>query len=62
MHLANYTGRLLPIVAGALMIAVIGAILGTLYERTDNLVVPIIVHASYNAILLLASYATATPI
>lgn len=57
MHLANYTGRLLPIVAGALMIAVVGAIFGALYEWTDNLVVPTIVHASYNVILLLVSYA-----
>lgn len=60
MHLANYSGRLLPIVAGALMISVIGSIFGILYERTDNLAVPILVHAAYNAILLLVSYAATT--
>lgn len=56
LHLANYTGALLPVVAGALLIAVIGAILGALYERTGNLAVPIIVHAVYNVVLLTISY------
>ncbi|WP_336133274.1 CPBP family intramembrane glutamic endopeptidase [Natronomonas amylolytica] len=60
MHLANYSGRLLPIVAGALMISIIGTIFGILYERTGNLAVPILVHAVYNVVLLLVSYATTT--
>lgn len=59
MHLANYTGRLAPVVAGALLIAAVGAVFGTVYERTDNLVVPVLVHATYNVVLLLVSYAAA---
>ena len=57
MHLANYTGRLAPVVAGAFLIAAVGAVFGTVYERTDNLVVPILAHAAYNVTLLLVSYA-----
>ena len=56
MHLANYTGRLVPVVAGAFLIAAVGAVFGTVYERTDNLVVPILAHAAYNVTLLLISY------
>ena len=59
MHLANYTGRLAPIVAGAFLIAAVGAVFGTVYERTDNLAVPILAHAAYNVTLLLVSYVAA---
>ncbi|QLC35028.1 CPBP family intramembrane metalloprotease (plasmid) [Halarchaeum sp. CBA1220] len=59
MHLANYTGALAPIVAGALLIAAIGAVLGALYEYTGNLAVPIATHATYNAVLLVVAYVTA---
>lgn len=58
MHLANYTGRLLPIVAGALLIAVVGAVFGTLYERTTNLAVPILVHGIYNVVLMSIAFLT----
>ncbi len=56
MHLANYTGALAPIVAGATLIAVVGSVFGALYEYTDNLAVPIVTHATYNVVLLLISY------
>lgn len=56
LHLANYSGNPVAIVAGALMIAVVGSIFGTLYEWTGNLAVPILVHATYNTILLGLSY------
>jgi hypothetical protein len=56
MHLSNYTGSVPPIVAGASLIAVIGAVFGALYERTGNLAVPILVHAVYNVVLLAISY------
>jgi hypothetical protein len=38
------------------MITVVGSIFGALYERTGNLVVPILVHATYNTILFGLSY------
>lgn len=56
MHLSNYTGSILPIVSGALLISAVGVVFGTLYERTGNLAVPTLVHAIYNVILLTISY------
>ena len=56
MHLANYTGSLVGVVAGALLIAAVGAVFGALYERTGNLAVPVAVHALYNALLLGVAY------
>jgi len=56
LHLGNYTGEIYPIISAVLLIAVIGGILGVLYERTRNLTVPIAVHAIYNVFFLLISY------
>jgi len=58
LHLANYTGSLGPILAGAGLIACVGAVFGALYEYTENLAVPIAVHATYNVLLLVAGYLT----
>ncbi len=59
LHLGNYDGGfLLPIIAGAFLIVVIGLILGVLYKRTKNLLVPIFVHAVYNIVILVTSYLT----
>ena len=44
------------------MIAVIGAIFGTIYERTENLIVPVLVHAFYNVFLLVSSYVATTAV
>lgn len=60
MHLANYTGSILPILAGVGLISVVGAIFGLLYERTNNLAVPIVVHATYNVLLLVTGYLALT--
>lgn len=51
LHLANYTGRPETVVAGAAVIVGTGAVLGALYELTDNLAVPIAAHALYNVVL-----------
>ena len=58
MHLTNYTGALLPVIAGASLIAAVGAVFGALYEWTDNLAVPVAAHATYNTVLLTLSYLT----
>ena len=58
MHLANYSGALDTVVAGALLIVAVGCVLGALYEYTDNLAVPVVTHATYNVILLVVSYLT----
>lgn len=60
VHLANYSGSLPSVVAGALLIAAVGSIFGAVYERTGNLLVPILAHGCYNAVLLLSSYVAMT--
>jgi hypothetical protein len=58
MHLANYSGGLASVVAGALLITAVGCVLGALYEYTDNLVVPVVTHAVYNVVLMVVAYLT----
>ncbi len=60
LHLGNYTGTLLSIIMGGVLITVVSLIIGALYHRTDNLAVPITVHAVYNVVLLLISYVAIT--
>ncbi len=56
LHLGNYLGSLLPILLVISIIVMISLILGFLYEKTQNILVPISVHAIYNVVLLVASY------
>ena len=56
LHLFNYAGDILPIIMTTGLIVVIGGIIGYLYERTQNLAVPILIHAIYNFVLLVPSY------
>jgi uncharacterized protein len=56
MHFGNWVGSLATIVGWALLIAGVGVIMGILYERTNNLVVPIIAHAAYNFFLFTVGY------
>ncbi|WP_435345294.1 CPBP family intramembrane glutamic endopeptidase [Haloarchaeobius sp. HRN-SO-5] len=58
VHLANYTGSVPRVLAGILLIAVTGAVLGAIYEWTDNLAVPIVTHAAYNVALSGLAYLT----
>jgi membrane protease YdiL (CAAX protease family) len=51
------SGSRLPYIAVA---AALGVVLGAVYERTENLAVPILIHAGYNAILFYAAYLAAT--
>jgi hypothetical protein len=60
LHLANYSGNPVAVVAGALLIAAVGTVFGALYERTGNLVVPVMAHAVYNVVLLVSSYRALT--
>ncbi|MFB6170418.1 MAG: lysostaphin resistance A-like protein [Haloarculaceae archaeon] len=41
-------------------VVLLGAILGALYEVTDNLVVPSLVHGTYDALIFISIYARAT--
>lgn len=56
LHLANYTGRPGAVVAGALLVAATGSVLGVLYEWTRNLTVPVLAHAAYNVVVLGVAY------
>jgi len=56
LHLFNYAGDILSIIMTTLVIVVIGGILGFLYERTQNLYVPILAHGIYNFVLLVPGY------
>lgn len=56
MHLGNYVGELIPVLLASSVIVIVSTVLGFVYEKTKNLVVPISVHAIYNVILLLMSY------
>lgn len=58
IHLANYTGSVETVLAGVLLVATTGLVLGGLYEYTDNLAVPVIAHGLYNALLLGVAYVT----
>ncbi|QLD90540.1 CPBP family intramembrane metalloprotease [Natronomonas salina] len=60
LHLTNYSGSVGSVVAGALLIAAVGSIFGAVYELSDNLAVPVLVHGCYNAVLTLASYLSMT--
>jgi hypothetical protein len=58
LHLANYTGPVAPIVAGALLITSVGVVFGVVYERTGNLVVPVLTHGVYNLVLFVIAFLT----
>ncbi|WP_254273120.1 CPBP family intramembrane glutamic endopeptidase [Haloarcula marina] len=58
IHLLNFTGSLVGAFAGVAVVTVGGLVFGTLYEWTRNLLVPIVVHGSYNAVLLTIAFLT----
>jgi hypothetical protein len=59
IHLVNFTGSVAGALVGVAVVTAGGAVFGVLYERTQNLVVPIITHASYNALLLVLAFLAA---
>jgi membrane protease YdiL (CAAX protease family) len=59
VHLVNFTGSVVGALVGAGIVGVGGAVFGTVYERTGNLLVPIGVHGAYNTVLLVAAFALA---
>lgn len=59
IHFINFTGSVVGAVVGAGIVTVGGAVFGVIYERTDNLVVPIIAHGAYNSVLLVGAFLAA---
>jgi hypothetical protein len=58
VHVANYTGSVVGALVGVAIVTVGGLVFGTIYERTGNLLVPILAHGAYNAVLLVVTYLT----
>jgi membrane protease YdiL (CAAX protease family) len=54
--LAGTGSRLVYIVVAGIL----GLVLGALYEKTQNLIVPIIVHGAYNTVIFYTAYVAAT--
>lgn len=61
IHFINFTGSVVGAVVGAGVVTVGGAVFGLIYERTDNLLVPIIAHGAYNTVLLVGAFLAAQP-
>lgn len=56
LHFGNYVGSVSTVVGWSLLIAGVGVIFGSIYERTNTLIVPIIAHAIYNTVLFTVGY------
>jgi hypothetical protein len=59
VHVANYTGSVVGALVGVAIVTVGGLVFGTIYERTGNLLVPIVTHGGYNSVLLVAAFLSA---
>lgn len=59
IHLVNFGGSVVGALVGAVTITVGGVVFGTVYERTRNLVVPVLAHGAYNTVLLVTTFLAA---
>lgn len=59
IHVINFTGSVAGALVGAGVVTVGGAVFGAIYERTGNLLVPIIAHGAYNTVLLVGAFLAA---
>lgn len=59
IHVVNFGGSVLGALVGVATITVGGAVFGTVYERTRNLVVPVLAHGAYNTVLLVVTFLAA---
>jgi hypothetical protein len=61
VHVTNVIGSPpVQVLTYLAIIFVLSLILGAVYERTSNLIVPAFVHGTYNSLVVLSIYATAT--
>ncbi|WP_435183254.1 CPBP family intramembrane glutamic endopeptidase [Halobellus sp. EA9] len=58
VHLTSYSGE--GLLATLATVLVLGGVLGIVYEKCRNLVVPAVVHGLFNTVQFLAVYATTT--
>jgi membrane protease YdiL (CAAX protease family) len=59
VHSNNYDASLVTVGLAMAIIFGVSSVLGVLYERTDNLAVPILVHGLYDAVVFLVLYGSA---
>ena len=60
-HYPSYIGKdLMTILPTLSVVLILGGILGVLYEKSGNLVVPAVVHGLFNTLQFVGAYATAT--
>lgn len=59
MHVSGVNGTMVERILYAAVAAALGVVLGALYERTRNLLVPALAHGTYNATLFLIQYLSA---
>ncbi|WP_336024427.1 CPBP family intramembrane glutamic endopeptidase [Halobellus salinisoli] len=60
VHLSSYSGDGLFVTLGTIL--VLGGTLGVIYEKSENLVVPAVVHGLFNTVQFVGLYATTTGI
>jgi membrane protease YdiL (CAAX protease family) len=58
VHLSSYSGD--GLLATLSVVLLLGGALGVIYEKSDNLVVPAVVHGLFNTVQFLGAYATTT--
>jgi hypothetical protein len=58
IHVFNFVGGSTGVLFATGTIFAVGVVLGTAYERTGNLAVPVLVHGVYNAVLFVTAYVT----
>jgi len=58
VHVTSYSGQ--GLLATLATVLVLGGVLGVIYEKSRNLVVPAIVHGLFNTVQFVAVYATST--
>jgi len=58
VHVSSYSGE--GLLATLAVVLLLGGVLGVIYEKCGNLVVPAAVHGLFNTVQFVAAYATAT--
>jgi len=58
VHVSSYSGE--GLLATLAVVLLLGGVLGVVYERSRNLVVPAAIHGLFNTVQFAAAYATAT--
>jgi membrane protease YdiL (CAAX protease family) len=58
VHVSSYSGE--GLLATLAVVLLLGGVLGVVYEKCENLVIPAVIHGLFNTVQFAAAYATAT--